>query len=301
MRSRRWFFLTALVLNLAPAYCGSFSFLAVGDIPYNATQIAQFTRSLDRMNEIDARFVLHVGDIKARLEPCEPWLYRERAEIYGRSVHPFVVLVGDNEFNDCPDPAEALRLFRETFTNGSESLGVRKIRLDRQSEIQADHPYPEQVRWSEEGVLFVGLNVVGSANNRSDTEEWKARTAAGVAWLEDSFRLAAEKKAPAVVVAFHANPLRSQKGREFAEPFAPVMDALLREADQFEKPVLFIHGDTHTFRWDIPFPSAALSGVMTNLSRLEVFGSPNPHWLEVIVDPESPSVFAVRPHFLPAE
>ncbi len=291
---RKIYQLLLLPLIISTAFSEPFSFLAVGDIPYNPTQTAEFTQSLDQMGSVDARFVIHVGDIKARVEPCEDWLYQERADLYNRCAHPFVVLVGDNEFNDCPEPMAALQLFRNYFAQGEESLGQRRIKLERQT----THPYPEQVRWFEEGVAFVGLNVVGSANQRDVTEEWEARTEAGISWLKETFAQAKEKKSAAVVVAFHANPLGGQKRRTFSKPYAPMMDALLSEADQFEKPVLFIHGDSHYFRWDIPFPSVKRAGVMTNLSRLEVFGSPNPHWVEVQVDPSSPQVFSVTPHYL---
>jgi len=279
---------------MAPALAECFSFIAVGDIPYNATQTEEFARSIEQMGNLEARFVLHVGDIKARVQPCEEWLYQERAELYNRCRHPFVVLVGDNEFNDCPDPMGALGLFRRYFTQGEESLGQTRIELERQS----DPPYPEHVRWFEEGVAFVGLNVVGSSNNRDVTEEWRARTDAGILWLKETFSLGREKNAPAVVVAFHANPLGGQRGRTFSNPYAPFMEALIEEADSFDGCVLFIHGDSHYFRWDFPFPSSKRAGIMTNLSRLEVFGSPNPHWVEVRVDPGAPQVFSIKPHFL---
>ncbi|MCB9769039.1 MAG: hypothetical protein H6752_12660 [Candidatus Omnitrophica bacterium] len=284
----------SLLVSTAPASTETYSFIAVGDIPYSETQTAEFTRSIEQMSEIDARFVIHVGDIKARVQPCEDWLYQERAGLYNRCAHPFVVLVGDNEFNDCPDPIAALELFRKYFTKGNESLGQSRIELERQT---SPH-YPEHVRWFEEGVAFVGLNVVGSANHRDATDEWEARTQAGISWLEESFAMAKEKASPALVVAFQANPFGGQKGREFSKPFAPIMDTLLNQADSFEGQVLFIHGDSHYFRWDIPFPSIKRKGAMTNLSRLEVFGSPNPHWVEVMVDPESPEVFSIKPHFL---
>ena len=280
------------------AYAVPFSFVAVGDMPYDATMIAEFTRSIEQIGRSDAKFVLHVGDIKARREPCERDVYKLRADLYGACALPFIVLVGDNEFNDCPDPAASLSLFRELFCANNWSLGGRTIALERQSRVQPEFDYPEQIRWKESGVHFIGLNVVGSANNRGVTEEWRARTDAGLAWLGRGFSNAAEENALAVVVAFHANPFGGKTDGTYPEPFAPIMNALAEEAEKFGKPVLFIHGDSHYFRWDIPFKSTRRRGASTNLSRLEVFGSPNPHWVEVRVDQESPEVFAVRPHFL---
>lgn len=279
-------------------YATPFSFVAVGDIPYDATMIAEFARSIEQIAKSDAKFVLHVGDIKARKEPCERDVYQLRADLYGGCALPFIVLVGDNEFNDCPDPTAALGLFRDLFCADDWSQGRRTTALERQSRVQPRFEYPEQVRWKESGVHFIGLNVVGSANNRNVTQEWRARTDAGLAWLDRGFSNAVEEDALAVVVAFHANPFGGKTDGTYPEPFAPIMNALVEESDAFDKPVLLIHGDSHYYRWDIPFRSTKRRGASTNLSRLEVFGSPNPHWVEVMVDPESPEVFAVRPHFL---
>lgn len=275
-----------------------FSFIAVGDIPYSTQAEIGFARSIRSMGESSSSFVIHVGDIKARKESCGEETYLRRFQLYDRCALPWVVLVGDNEFNDCPDPQEAIGLFRKYFTPNGTSIGQSRMRLSRQSEADPAHAYPEHCLWVCQGVPFVGLNVVGSANHRSATEEWRARTEAGLAWLERGFAKAEEILAPAVVVAFHANPFGDGKGRTFAEPYAAILESLISHSEAFGKPVLFIHGDSHYFRWDHPFPSRTGTGVEVNLSRLEVFGNPNPHWVEVQVFPDREDVFAVQPHYL---
>ena len=285
-----------LILALTTTTLGQaapFSFVAIGDIPYNDEQIARFTQSLKHISAMDAAFVLHVGDIKSSKEPCDESVYAHRANLYNQSALPFILLVGDNEFNDCDDPTAAIGHFRQYFCADGNSLGQRRIPLERQPAIQPEHAYPEHVRWAHEGIHFLGLNVVGSDNNLGNPEEWKARTDAGLAWLKRGFEQAKAENAAALVVAIHANPFGDAP---YPESYAPIMTTLEAEAKAFGKPVLFMHGDTHYFRWDIPFKGDR--GASTNLSRLEVFGSPNPHWVEVMVDPTSPDVFAIRPHFL---
>jgi hypothetical protein len=282
-----------LLCNLAVAK--PFTFIGVGDMPYNEAQVVEFGRSIEKISTMDAEFVLHVGDIKGGGSPCDESVYAHRAELYGQCALPFVVIVGDNEFNDCADPMPSLGWFRKYFCADDNSLGQRTMPLERQSKVQPEHTYPEQVRWSHEGVLFLGFNVVGSSNHFGAPEDWKPRTAAGLAWLKAGFAKAKVDNAAAVVVAIHANPF---SGKTYPECFAPIMTALEDEAHAFGKPVLLMHGDTHYFRWDVPFKSKDRGGVSTNLSRLEVFGSPNPHWVEIMVDPKSPQVFAIRPHYL---
>jgi hypothetical protein len=278
-----------------PALAAPFSFIAVGDMPYNEAQTEAFTRSITQINTLNAEFVLHVGDIKGGGTPCDDAVFAHRAKLYGQSALPFVVLVGDNEFNDCTEPMVALGLFRKYFCANNQSIGQRTMLLERQPAVQPEHVYPEQIRWSHEGVHFLGLNVVGSKNHFGAPAEWEARTKAGVAWLKSGFAKAAAENAPAIVVAIHANPFA---GKVYPEAYLPVMTTLEAEAEAFGKPVLLMHGDTHYFRWDIPFKAKPGRDIPTNLSRLEVFGAPNPHWVEVMVDPMSPQVFAIRPHFL---
>jgi hypothetical protein len=52
------------------------------------------------------------------------------------------------------------------------------------------------------------------------------------------------------------------------------------------------------FRTDKPLPARAqgapIRPSIENFTRLETFGTPNHHWVEVSVDPNDPNVFSVR-------
>jgi hypothetical protein len=61
------------------------------------------------------------------------------------------------------------------------------------------------------------------------------------------------------------------------------------------KPVLLVHGDTHTYRVDAPFTEA--TGVpLPNLSRVETYGSPIVGWVKVTVDPAGAQLFTFEPY-----
>jgi len=64
------------------------------------------------------------------------------------------------------------------------------------------------------------------------------------------------------------------------------------EAIVFGRPVLFIIGDTHTFRIDKPFVGAKSGDVIENVMRLEVPGSSDVHWVRVHVDPTRRNLFS---------
>jgi hypothetical protein len=211
---------------------------------------------------------------------------------------------------------------REVFYSGPESLGRRRIRLERQSDQPGGPAYPENARWTQGGVVFATMHVVGTNNNRGRVPEMDAehaaRDAADIAWMGESFAAARTAGAPAVVLAIQANPgfegawalrrraifvstagVEGPQGERAPTGFDAFRAALEREVTAFARPVLLVHGDTHIFRVDKPLVDARDRRMVTNLTRLEGFGSPDVHWVRVTVDPADPDVFAIRPQIVP--
>jgi hypothetical protein len=54
--------------------------------------------------------------------------------------------------------------------------------------------------------------------------------------------------------------------------------------------MLYVHGDTHTFRVDQP---KILGSTRPNFTRIEVYGPSDEHWVRVDVDPSSPDLFSI--------
>ena len=196
------------------ALCGSlgaaeFTFAAFGDTPYSRDEEERFPGLIAEMNRENLAFVVHVGDFKSASARCSDEVFLQRREWFEFFRHPFVFVPGDNEWVDCRrfpagsyDPLERLGKLRELFFKGEESLGQRRIKLERQMP-----DYPEHARWRHDNVLFVTLNVPGPDNNaRLMPEEFRRRSAAVGAWLERSFGLARGNGLRAVVVLMQANP-----------------------------------------------------------------------------------------------
>jgi hypothetical protein len=83
--------------------------------------------------------------------------------------------------------------------------------------------------------------------------------------------------------------------------------ALRNEVIAFQKPVVYVHGDSHYFRVDRPFLNA--NGVrLENFTRLETFGdnasaitlTNDVQWVKVLVDPKSREVFSYQAQIVPA-
>ncbi len=280
--------------NLAAA---EFTFGALGDTPYTRVEEALFPGLLAGMSNEELAFVVHVGDFKSASAPCSDELFRQRREWFNLVRHPFVFVPGDNEWTDCVgfqagghDPLERLAKLRELFSGGEESLGRRRIRLERQSP-----DYPEHARWRHENVLFVTLNVPGPDNNaRHMPEEFRSRSAAVARWLEQSFNLARGDRLRAVVIFMQANPWTSPTSRYFG--FRQLLAAMAKETLGFDGEVLLVHGDTHRFRVDSPLRDPGSGAPVANFTRVEVFGSPGMNWVRIRVIEDAQRVgFEVTP------
>ena len=67
----------------------------------------------------------------------------------------------------------------------------------------------------------------------------------------------------------------------------------------YDKPTLFVHGDTHIFHVSKPLVSKKTRRFVDNFTRVEVFGDPDSHWVRISVDPAKPGLFTVEPEIIP--
>ena len=281
----------------------AFAFAVMGDTPYSEHEHVKYLEMLRTIDNAPVAFVIHVGDIKGG-GACSDELFAQRKREFDASAHPFVYTPGDNEWTDCRgagsgprDPLERLQRLRSVFFADERSLGRDPMPLQVQ-----DHcvdaacrcpAYRENRRWSRSGVVFATLNVPGSENNvgfdaASDAEA-KCRDQANLAWLDQATDLAAAG-GRALVVAMQADIFNNKRHG---------YDALLAKLPQCArrlgaKPLLLVHGDTHSLTIDQPFADATGQPI-ANLMRLETYGSPFVGWVRVTVDPASPNLFSFDP------
>lgn len=297
MRSRLWIAASALLLAqcaLRPPGPDAFSFAVMGDAPYSEREETPFMETLARIDREHVAFVVHVGDFKAGGHTrCSDELFFKRKAQFDSSAHPFIYTPGDNDWTDCRrkssggyDPIERLDRLRKIFFADGFSLGQERMATDVQP------GFPENRLWQHGRVVFATIDVQGSNNNRGydprNEREADARDAANIAWLA-----AAESRASAAsaLVVFTQADLWVEE----AKTYAIYVKALAEVAARLRKPVLFVHGDTHQYRFDTPFRDA--SGTpLANPTRLEVYGSPFVGWVKVDVDATRPLIFTAVPH-----
>jgi hypothetical protein len=304
---------TAMIVGLsacamptrAPAH--RYSFAVIGDTPYTDREREHFPRLMDRIGREDLAFVAHVGDIKSDAAPCNDDVLLDRYRLFQESRHPFVYVPGDNEWTDCRsgyDPLESLQRIREIFFRDDETLGQRRLRLERQSTNPAFRPYRENVRWRIGRVLFVGLNVVGSENNfgagPDPSREFVERRRANQAWLAEAFALAGSERMSGVVIFVQANPdIEAANRQSRATGYAEFVEQLRAEVLAFEGRVLLVHGDTHRHHVDQPMLDPWTEAPISSFVRLETYGSPFMGSVTVTVDENDSRLFRFESHPYP--
>ncbi|MCL4800384.1 MAG: hypothetical protein KJ025_12410 [Burkholderiales bacterium] len=312
MIARRRAHAAALAALLALAGAGPlaaqerFSFALMGDAPYFDLDVPAVESMLAEIDAAPVAFAAHLGDIKRASAPCTDALFEERRALLDRSRHPLVFVPGDNEWTDCDrsgsDPEERLSALRRVFHSGDQSLGRRRIALERQSADPRFAGFREHVRWVHGGVLFVTLNVPGSNNNlgRSPAAdaEHRRRMAAVFDWLDEAMKLAESRGLAGVVILLHGDPrFDRDTNRRVRRPdgYLALRNVLRAHAGWYRKPMLLAHGDSHAFVLDRPLVDPLRGLRFDGLTRVEVPGWPVVDWVRVDVDAADPALFRVQP------
>ena len=261
--------------------------------------------------------------------PCIEETYRTTRDVFQTIRHPFILTPGDNEWTDCVhlqarkvDPLEALSLVRTLFYPDGRSLGRRTIAVESQSRTSQFSKFKENLRWSIGGVTFATMHIVGSNDNFGRSPEMDAehqeRKAANIAWMRAAFTKAKTDGSRGLVLMSQANPGfenywpadprsryfspfvgRGQPMPALASAFDDYIAALSEQLEGYDKPVAYLHGDTHLLRMDKPLYSKKTNRLFENFTRMETFGWPDTHWILVTIDPADPMLFRFQPQIVP--
>lgn len=210
-----------------------FSISVMGDVPYAPEEVVALPQQLIDIPKQSA-FVVHLGDIKTGRSECVEPVYDMVSSILSKSAKPLFIIPGDNEWNDCANPAEAWALWVKYFRRFDQKW-KSEFKVERQAERD------ENFSFVHSKVLFIGINLVGGRIH--DADEWKRRHAENLAWTRRYLERERNNVTSAVIFA-HAHPTAHHQ--DFMEP-------LFDAAIAFEKPILFVHGDGHKWIHDTPY------------------------------------------------
>ncbi len=292
----------------------SFSFVAMGCMPYGAENFAAYERLLAEINRRRPAFTVHCGDTKGGSEPPSESFLKQVHTWFDGLEGAVIYTPGDNEWTDVhrdnnriggvkQDPLVWLARVRAEYFGSERSLGKAPIPLVTQRRDRGFEKFVENARWTLGGVVFATVHVVGSNNNRQAKVpgallEFEERDAANVAWVRGTFAAARANGAPGVALFFQAEPFGSAEKDGSASGFTRFLATVEQEAKAFARPVLLVHADEHRYRLEpkIKFPSGEK---LDNVTRLETFGAGDIHAVQVVVDPGAPQVFLAGPLIVP--
>jgi hypothetical protein len=216
-------FYFSLITSVVEAQNSSINVAVVGDTPYKISEWKHFKRNIKHLDS-NTHFLIHVGDIKRGYMPCFKNRYKRTKKFLERSKIPYLIIPGDNEFNDCycMKPQRAIKVWRKTFVNYPEELPLKR-----------NDSLPENFYFEKDAILFVGINHVGGKVH--DSAEWHSRAIANKNWINEAIRV--YPNAQTVIVFAHAAPNIHFGWMKYLEELTSTHN----------KTFWWIQGDIHTY------------------------------------------------------
>lgn len=312
MNKMSWlFWLFVSLTSVINVRAETFSFVALGDMPYGSDDTAgtKYRTLINKINVLNPEFSIHVGDFKSGSALCSDEEFARQRKHFDLFKNAVIYTPGDNDWTDCGrrsngsyDPLERLTKLRVQFFKPTMSLGQTPLSLVTQAMLMPDFStYIENQRWRFANTLFSTLHIVGSDNrfapNNADAEkEFLAREQANITWIKETFRVAENQNLQTLVFAFQADVPRvmSRSGAlgEATGYHGTIEKTFIPLAKEFKGSVLVVHGDSHTFKFDQPFLSG--SQVLKNVFRLEVPGASTTAAVNVTIDEGNTKPFSVK-------
>ena len=271
----------------------------------------RYERLISAINQANPSFSIFVGDTKSGSTPCSDEYNQKVKDYFNQFKSPLIYSIGDNEWTDCHrplagsyDPIERLDSLRNTFFKTRKSLGQQQLALTRQADVDPIYQkYVENSYWVKNHFLFVNLHIPGSNNNfeRNDIAkaEYQERNKANLDWIQRSFALATSEGYSGIIFSYQADMFYSPSQTTDADSgYRDTLRSFSKYAQEFKKPVLLIHGDSHRLILDQPLKTLDQKNILENVMRLELMGDQQVQAVAIEVNPKSEQPFSFTPILL---
>jgi len=309
------FFLTVTIASFSTAAMSqSFKFVALGDMPYSLPQdLPRFENLITEINRLKPSFSIFIGDTKSGSSLCSDEHNQIIKSYFSSFKAPLVYSPGDNEWTDCHrplagayNPLERLEALRAIFFSTNQSLGKNTLHLQRQADLDPKYSkYVENAYWVKNNFLFVSIHIPGSNNNNEGAEsaikEYQDRNQANLAWIDQAFNLAKQRNLHGIIFAYQADMFYQPSQLTSSDSgYRDTLESFISRTENFNKPVLLIHGDSHRLIIDQPLQHKNQKKVLENVLRLQVMGADQVQAVEVLVNPAHEQPFSFNPIILKA-
>lgn len=239
----------------------------IADVPYTVDEKKKLPGQISNLAS-DCEFMIHLGDIKASDGACSEFHYSDMRDMMMLSPVVSFAVLGDNEWNDCPDGGRNKGWNRwNNYLLGMEGNWTHPFQIVR------NENRPENFYFVHKGTLFLGLNIVGG--NVHSSNEWSSRLGDLYHWTEELVleHVVEKKQASGIVIMAHALP-----GSKHTKYFRQLESFILGTLDN-EYPFLYLHGDGHKFAYTSDFlGDASMLRIMarggTDNKPLKIFADP---------------------------
>ncbi len=185
--------------------------------------------------------------------PTEPE-YRWTSDLLAHSnAIPTWIVPGDNEWNDLEDPVQGGKWWQKYYARFEE-------RFQPAWKTERSPERPENFTFVRQGVVFIGLNLVGGRVH--DASEWAVRLPQDAAWIKEVLTRPSMSDVRAAVLLCQANPFTIKPG-ESKDKFKVFLIPFREAAAEWKKPLLYLHADGHVWTDDQPWPEK-------NIRRIQV-------------------------------
>lgn len=182
--------------------------------------------------------MIHLGDWNSPFATqCSEQSYQDVDALFSTSSVPVYFIPGDNEYNDCPDPAAAFDMWKTYLLDYST-----KYWPPPRFPVQRQLPtYPENFSFVTRRILFIGIHLVGGLIH--DPVEWAARQQANLQWIDEQFN-AFRSISDMMVIFAHADP-----GLPSNDPF--YLSFSLRVRNDYNIRTLLVHRNIFLENWGL--------------------------------------------------
>lgn len=215
-------------------------------------------------NVDDSTILIHLGDWNSPYTTsCDEDSFITNVNSYKQSSVPVYFVPGDNEYNDCPNPTEALDFWNQYLLDFETKYWPEPS----WNVVRQSPDYSENFAFLQRKILFVGINLVGGIVH--DQAEWDARHEADLLWI-DTTAAKYDGSYTTMVIFAHADP-EIQINQNFFSGFYPMVE-------RYDEQVIFVHRNLGIDTWKT---ESGYNGIR-NLEVVAVEGSKwPPMWMQI--------------------
>jgi hypothetical protein len=243
------------------------TFCVIADVPYFNNEKARLPGQIKNQVE-NCEFLVHLGDIMKGDVACDDEHYELVRGMLLNSTIPTFIIPGDNEWNDCGNSQEIDAAW-DRWTNNFMQL---ENNWNHTFSVVRQQDHPENFYFIQKKTILIGLNIVGGRVH--DTREWTLRLTDEIDWVRSIVRMNVPMNAAGVIIMAHARPTA-----DHALFFDPLRD-FIRDELENEIPVLYLHGDGHSFLHTPNFY------MQPNYLRIQHEGGVRDPVLKILADPQ---------------